>query len=242
MPAAGSDCAAVAAADLRGDRPSSVIVDPPASTQPLASSSRAGGVSIVVGNGDGAAGAAGSDDERFAALDAEGFLRVGATRDVAGRPVVLVVAKLLKAKSTDNALLARYVEARCAAIAGVPYTLVWIQTGASYTDNCPGLRWLWRVYESAPAMLRDNLAAVHVLHPDFALWTVSMAMCPWLSARLWSKVDWVRRVEFLWEAVLPVDLPAFVTEHDALLEDEPLRDYGIVAHKELLMQQPGAPL
>ncbi|KAG1652361.1 hypothetical protein FOA52_007228 [Chlamydomonas sp. UWO 241] len=73
---------------------------------------------------------------------------------------------------------------------------------------------------------------------------LSSALCPCLSAGLWSKVVWVSRVEFLWEHMKPADvsLPSFVTEHDTVLEDQPLHDYGVVGMKEVAVMNMQAPI
>ena len=39
-----------------------------------------------------------------------------------------------------------------------------------------------------------------------------------------------------------VTLPGFVSEHDAILEDQPLQDYGIVADKNMMPAGVGMPV
>ena len=50
-----------------------------------------------------------------------------------------------------------------------------------------------------PECFRSNLTSCFVLHCDLTLWAASMAFVPWLTGGLWRKIDWISRVEFLWD-------------------------------------------
>lgn len=54
--------------------------------------------------------------------------------------------------------------------------------------------------------------------------------CLWFVAhRLYSKVNYVTRLEFLWDQVRrnEMEIPEFVSDHDEELEYHPMMDYGI---------------
>ncbi|KAL6746027.1 Sec14p-like lipid-binding protein [Haematococcus lacustris] len=183
-----------------------------------------------------------ADGEDFADLDKLGFLQTG-LEDKQGRQVVLVIAKLYPAKVLQRDRVLRYFCRKVHAVAEAPYSLVWLHSTATYWENCPSALWMWRTWDSLPAHYRTNLVAMHVLHCDLNLWTAAVCLGPWLSGGLWRKVNWVSRVEFLWDvvdkaALLP-RLPEFVCEHDGVLEEQPLADYGIVAQTGLTAGLPG---
>mmetsp|Transcript_7271 Transcript_7271/g.15870 ORF Transcript_7271/g.15870 Transcript_7271/m.15870 type:complete len:238 (+) Transcript_7271:119-832(+) len=174
--------------------------------------------------------------EDFSDLDAMGFLHVGPNlRDKLGRPLIVVVAKNYRPNVVSLDRLYRYTISRCDAVADSSYSMVWMHTGATYWSNCPSLSWMWRTYERLPARYRSNLQSLYVLHCDLSLWLSSMMLCPWWSALLWRKITWISRVEFLWDYVVKkgFPVPAFVAEHDSILEDQPLQDYGLVTSKEM---------
>eukprot|EP00798_Chlamydomonas_sp_ICE-L_P001473 gene1473-32858_t len=156
-------------------------------------------------------------DEDFSDLDAMGFLQTTGLKDRMGRPVIL--------------------------LSNSSYSLVWAHTESSYIKNCPSVAWMWHMYENLPERFRANLQHVYVLHCDLTLWVSTMTVCPWFSSLLWRKIRWVSRIEFLWEYISKTNfkLPDFVVEHDNILEDQPLHDYGLVANKEALrgMGPPG---
>ncbi|GLC40032.1 hypothetical protein PLESTB_001518400 [Pleodorina starrii] len=177
----------------------------------------------------------------FSDLDGLGFVQTGG-RDKAGRPLVVVVARNYQAKVLDPERVYRYLITRLDRIVDEPYNILWFHTGSSYWHNSPGLSWMWRSYERLPGKYRANLHRVYVVHCDLPMWVGLATLGPLLSEALWRKVEWVSRVEFLWEH-LPkksVAVPDFVSEHDAILEDQPLMDYGVVAAKEV-NSVPGLP-
>ncbi|KAG2441543.1 hypothetical protein HXX76_003164 [Chlamydomonas incerta] len=182
--------------------------------------------------------------EDFSDLDQLGFLSVPGGRDKEGRQVVLVAAKHYPARMLKTDRVFRYLIHKLDAVVDEPYVVVWLHTASSYWTNCPSLAWLWRTYERLPCKYRSNLARLYVVHCDLPLWGALAALGPLLSADFWRKIEWVSRVEFLWDHIpkkqlLPA-LPAYVAEHDALLEDQPLMDYGVVASKEV-NNVPGLP-
>ncbi|PNG98986.1 Rho GTPase-activating protein 8, partial [Tetrabaena socialis] len=127
-------------------------------------------------------------------------------------------------------------------LADEPYSVVWFHTRSTYWQNCPSLAWLWRTYERLPSKYRTNLHRLFVVHCDMPLWVGLAALGPLFSEALWRKVEWISRVEFLWDHIGKKQLavPDFVAEHDSVLEDQPLMDYGVVATKEV-NSLPGMP-
>ncbi|GFR46256.1 hypothetical protein Agub_g7808 [Astrephomene gubernaculifera] len=170
----------------------------------------------------------------FSDLDQLEFLQTSG-RDKDGRPLVVVVARNFPAKVLNPDRVYRYLITRLDAIADGPYSVVWFHTCSSYWQNCPSLSWLWRTYERLPPKYRSHLHRLFVVHCDLPLWVGLAALGPLLSEALWRKVEWVARVEFLWDHVHKKQLavPDFVSEHDALLEEQPLADYGVVAAREV---------
>eukprot|EP00192_Tetraselmis_astigmatica_P017170 CAMPEP_0117677194 /NCGR_PEP_ID=MMETSP0804-20121206/16613_1 /TAXON_ID=1074897 /ORGANISM="Tetraselmis astigmatica, Strain CCMP880" /LENGTH=136 /DNA_ID=CAMNT_0005486457 /DNA_START=676 /DNA_END=1083 /DNA_ORIENTATION=- len=78
------------------------------------------------------------------------------------------------------------------------------------------------------------MASLAILHCSWSLWMLMMTLCP---AALYAKVEYYSRIEFLEEELQgTLELPSFVLEHDKLLEDQPLADYGIFATKEQIAQ------
>ncbi|EFJ40405.1 hypothetical protein VOLCADRAFT_77960 [Volvox carteri f. nagariensis] len=177
----------------------------------------------------------------FSDLDRLEFLQLS-VRDKEGRQLVVVMARNYPAKVLDPERVYRYLITRLDRIVEGPYSVVWFHTGSTYWQNSPGLSWLWRTYERLPMKYKANLHRVYVVHCDLPMWVGLAALGPLLSEALWRKVEWVSRVEFLWDHVPKKQLviPDFVAEHDALLEDQPLMDYGVVATKEV-NSVPGLP-
>lgn len=175
-------------------------------------------------------------EDDFSDLDRMGFLLVtGKTRQ--GMPVITVLAKCFENKAhVALERLHRYILAKCNKVVQVPYSLVWIHTKSRYWQNCPSLLWLWRTWEAMPENYHQNLSRVFVLHCDLTFWLCSALVVPLWRFGLWKKIEWLSRAEFLWFDVdkRTLQLPPFVVEHDYELEEQPLKDYGVVVYKEAL--------
>ncbi|KAG2499473.1 hypothetical protein HYH03_002420 [Edaphochlamys debaryana] len=180
-------------------------------------------------------------EEDFSDLDQLEFLQVRG-HDNDGRRLVVVVARNYPAKVLKLDRVYRYLITRLDSIVDEPYSIVWFHTQSSYWRNCPSLAWLWRTYERLPSKYRERLHRLYVVHCDLPLWMAASALVPLFSEALWSKVAWISRVEFLWDHLPKKQfaVPDFVAEHDAILEDQPLMDYGVVATKEI-NNVPGLP-
>lgn len=116
-----------------------------------------------------------------------------------------------------------------------PYTVLYVHSecrGGALSALAPGLAgWAWRVYAMLPPFYTANLARLVVLHPTLAL-RVNLGMWgPLVAPRVWAKTSYVHRIEWLApsifsRAAIAAQLPPWVREHDALLEAQPLLDYG----------------
>lgn len=181
--------------------------------------------------------------EDFSDLDDLGFLHIG--KDKEGKRVILVVAKNFPAAVFPLDRLYRYIVVRCDTVVSEAYSMVWLHTKSTYFNNCPSLYWMWRTWERFPLKYRESLTTLRIVHCDLSLWAALSLVGPWISSRLWAKVAWVSRSEFLTE-VLPQrvlsKLPEWVVEHDEHLEQHPLADYGVYVDKTLLAQNGGAPI
>lgn len=87
--------------------------------------------------------------------------------------------------------------AKLEAAGATPYSLLYVHTSCSYWANSPGVAWLRRAYAALPPACRERLKRCYVLHADWALRASAAALCPWLAADLWGKVEYVARAEFL---------------------------------------------
>ncbi|GMH45377.1 hypothetical protein BSKO_13334 [Bryopsis sp. KO-2023] len=180
-------------------------------------------------------------DENFSDLEMLQFIQTGFF-DLNGQATVLIIAKHLPATVISPERISRFILLKLEAIATEKhYSVVYIHTGSSYWTNSPGVRWLWNSYSSSPPWCRAKLQQVYVVHPDLQLHASMWLLCRWMSDRLWSKVHFFVRLEFLWDhfAKDALPLPTSVYEHDQELEDHPLMDYGIITSKE--WSPPGGP-
>mmetsp|Transcript_34022 Transcript_34022/g.96383 ORF Transcript_34022/g.96383 Transcript_34022/m.96383 type:complete len:144 (-) Transcript_34022:192-623(-) len=130
--------------------------------------------------------------------------------------------------------LRRYAVQKLESVADRPFVLLYVHSQVSYMENCPGVLWLRSLHNSLSAQCTKNMASLAILHCSWSLWMLMMTLCP---AALYAKVEYYSRIEFLEEELQgTLELPSFVLEHDKLLEDQPLADYGIFATKEQIAQ------
>ncbi len=173
-----------------------------------------------------------SDPQITTDVDALKVIHTG-LNDRSGRPVVLILARNYNTIACSLETLHTYIIQKLDKLVEQPYVIIWAHTEATYWSNCPSIKWLIQTYHQLPDKYRSNLQKIYMVHCDTTLWLGSWALMPLASPDLWSKLEWVARVEFLWAAgfskqqVLDA-LPQYVLEHDGILEEEPLVDYGIV--------------
>eukprot|EP00850_Spirogloea_muscicola_P010290 SM000060S19622 [mRNA] locus=s60:200030:201011:+ [translate_table: standard] len=118
------------------------------------------------------------------------------------------------------------------------WALLYVHAGFDWRENHPGTLFLRRLWEALPPEGRRSLGASYVLHPGIGLHIALWAACAGLSDRPYQKVEYVHRVEFLWEHIEPdqVELPEHALEHDGELEGRPLMDYMFEVDPVLAMQ------
>jgi len=158
-----------------------------------------------------------------------------AGRDKAGNRLVVVTGCNLPLWSTvDKERFRRFVYAQLDRVTAAPFAVVYLHTDV--TDaNKPCASWLMNSFEVLPSVWQHHLAAFYVVHPALTLrgalsiipfWVFS----PFARGDFVSKVQYIDRIEFLWDRVDPVQLqlPSFVGEHDRDLEEHALMDYGVV--------------
>lgn len=182
--------------------------------------------------------------EDLSDVDNYGFLSLPC-KDAAGRAIVLVVARNLPANIMDPQRIYRYIITKLDSVVDEPYSVVYVHTNSSYWENSPGTLWLRSAYERLPVKYKRNLHKFHVLHSDMSLWLSMSVVCRFMSHGFWGRVQFVPRVEFLWDSIGQKNvmsfLPKFVQDHDKILEEEPLHDYGYV-NTTKDMPLPGAPM
>ena len=186
--------------------------------------------------------------EDFDDLEQMDFIRTietcGTIKEGHSNRVVVIISRNFNATlpaCKDRPRLFRFISKKCDEVAQRPYSILWMHTQATYQSNSPGIDFLVSCFTSSthlPPHFRANLSSVVVLHPSLALWFGAMLTLPWMGG-LWRKVHWAHRAEFLtdyWPSIPLRDtsvMPFFVFEHDQVLEDQPLSDYGTwVASRE----------
>lgn len=74
--------------------------------------------------------------------------------------------------------------------------VVLVNTDAQWRGN-PALWWLARACASMPPEWREMCQQVYVLHCDLCLWLAISLVGPLAAWDLWSKVEWVARIDLL---------------------------------------------
>ncbi|KAL0316791.1 UNVERIFIED_CONTAM: hypothetical protein Sradi_5557300 [Sesamum radiatum] len=108
-------------------------------------------------------------------------------------------------------------------------------------DNSPGITILRWIYEELPNDYKDRLQVVYFIHPGLRSRLVFATLGRFLlSGGLYWKIKYISRLQYLWQDIKKgeVEIPEFVKEHDDILEDRPLTDYGIEPDPLHLMEVP----
>mmetsp|Transcript_21937 Transcript_21937/g.39123 ORF Transcript_21937/g.39123 Transcript_21937/m.39123 type:complete len:223 (-) Transcript_21937:90-758(-) len=179
------------------------------------------------------------DDDEYEDFEELEFMYVAENCTCKGMKIVVVVGKhLVIYPGMDLERLYRYVSGKLEAIARQgPFVMLYVHSDVSYAENCPGVLWLRNLYKRLSDTCRDNLKSFWLLHCNWSLWLTLLTVCPYLMSSFWGKVDYINRVEYLELRIRgTLDLPPFVLEHDKLLEEQPLADYGFFATKEAIVQ------
>ncbi|KAF7829018.1 ganglioside-induced differentiation-associated protein 2-like [Senna tora] len=97
------------------------------------------------------------------------------------------------------------------------FSVVYVHSGVHRSENFPGISALRSIYEAIPVKVKENLEAVYFIHPG-------LQSRLFLATRLYGKLKYVSRLDYLWEHVRrnEVEMPEFVYDHDEDLEYRPM--------------------
>jgi hypothetical protein len=185
-------------------------------------------------------------EESFSDLDEAGVVQVQG-RDKRGRRVVVVHGVRMQPNVRGGAgRLKQYLTSKLNPLAEGPegFVIVYYHTGTSFAES-PGLLWMLRTWHELPSCVTVALRELHVVHPGFAATAAAVLLAPLAGRNLWSKLRYVSRVEFLWDVIDKRDgelppMPDEVNDHDEILEQQPLADYGVWV--DPMMQRAGGAL
>ncbi|GMP97651.1 hypothetical protein CsSME_00045819 [Camellia sinensis var. sinensis] len=124
-----------------------------------------------------------------------------------------------------------------------PFCIVYMHSTVQKEDNNPGLTILRWIYEDLPSDCKDRLQVVYFIHPGLRSRLVIATLGRlFLSGGLYWKIKYISRLQYLWEDVSKgeVEIPEFVQNHDDILEERPLTDYGIEPDPLRLTEMPTA--
>eukprot|EP00242_Pyramimonas_sp_CCMP2087_P006143 CAMPEP_0198200290 /NCGR_PEP_ID=MMETSP1445-20131203/3329_1 /TAXON_ID=36898 /ORGANISM="Pyramimonas sp., Strain CCMP2087" /LENGTH=288 /DNA_ID=CAMNT_0043870305 /DNA_START=155 /DNA_END=1021 /DNA_ORIENTATION=- len=158
-----------------------------------------------------------------------------------GRPVVWITGRHIPAVGLDLERIKWYMFSVLHEVAQQrEFVIVYYHTEATWEENSPGVRWIRNAYEEIPMHFKQNLKRFLVVHPGIQMRTCMWVLGPWASGGFWDKLEYVDRVEFLWEDIDRSQclIHKFIEEHDKELETQPLMDYGLYADP---MQAAGLP-
>eukprot|EP00249_Psilotum_nudum_P005502 c18938_g1_i1 orf=234-968(+) len=169
--------------------------------------------------------------DEFLDLEELQFLSVEGV-DRQGRRILRIVGKFFPAPVIDSSRLKEYVQTVTKELGEERFCVVYFHTSVKRRDNNPGMLTLRWVYETLPEDCRQRLEVVYFVHPGLLSRTVMGLLGRFfLSDRLYWKLKYINRIEFLWDHIKrgQLEVPDFVYEHDNELEHRPLMDYGLEA-------------
>ncbi|XP_004291319.1 PREDICTED: ganglioside-induced differentiation-associated protein 2-like [Fragaria vesca subsp. vesca] len=152
-------------------------------------------------------------------------------RDKHGRKVLRIIGNSFPARSVSKEALNEYLRENIfPSLEEKPFSIVYVHTDVHRSENFPGISTLRSIYDAIPENVKNNLEAVHFVHPGLQarlfLATFGRLL---FTGGLYKKVNYVTRLEFLWDQVRrnEMEIPEFVYDHDEELEFRPMMDYGI---------------
>ncbi|KAK6131365.1 hypothetical protein DH2020_034894 [Rehmannia glutinosa] len=160
-------------------------------------------------------------------------------RDKRGRPILRVIGKLFPGNAIARLVtvdtVKKYLEDEIfPSLDGRPFSVVYVHTGVNRGDNFPGISALKSLYDAVPVTVRDNLEAFYFLHPGiqsrlFLATFGRILFTGGVGGGLYGKVNYVNRLEFLWDRVRRrgIEMPEFVHEFEEEMECRPTMDYGL---------------
>ncbi|CAM8945631.1 unnamed protein product [Rhodiola kirilowii] len=152
-------------------------------------------------------------------------------RDKRDRKILRIVGKFFPARMLNSEVLRAYLEEKIfPKLESRPFTIVYFHSGVQRSENFPGISTLGKIYEAIPASVKENIQAVHFVHPGVQSRLFLATFGRFIfSGGLYGKLNYVNRLEFLWEQVRrsEIEVPEFVKDHDEELEYRPMMDYGL---------------
>ncbi|KAL5557788.1 hypothetical protein UlMin_033999 [Ulmus minor] len=152
-------------------------------------------------------------------------------RDKQGRKVLRVVGKFFPARLVSGDALNKYLKERVFPNLGEsPFSVMYLNTDVQRSENFPGISTLRAVYEAIPNDVKDHLEAVYFVHPGLQSRLFLATFGRFLfSGGLYRKLQYVNRLDFLWDFVKrnEIEIPEFVNDHDEEMEYRPTMDYGL---------------
>ena len=106
--------------------------------------------------------------------------------DKCGRPVVVVVAKHLPAKSVNLDTLLLYFIHFLDPIVANDYVLIFCAAESS-SSNRPGFDWLRRIYSLFKRKYKKNLKGLFIVHPTAWIKSFKTLFTPFVSSKFWRK-------------------------------------------------------
>lgn len=151
--------------------------------------------------------------------------------DKSGNRVFRIVGKYFPAQVVSGERLKKYIFHKiCSELPEGPLCIVYMHSTVQKEDNSPGVTILRWIYEELPAGIKDRLQTVYFIHPGLRSRLVFATLGRFfLSGGLYWKIKYVSRLQYLWEDIKKgeIEIPEFVQNHDNILENRPLTDYGI---------------
>ncbi|CAL5420741.1 unnamed protein product [Camellia sinensis] len=172
-----------------------------------------------------------SSDDDFSDLDALHFFRLERGSDKSGNRIFRIVGKCFPAPVISGERLKKYVFHKIyTEMPEGPFCIIYMHSTVQKEDNNPGITILRWIYEELPPACKDRLQVVYFIHPGLRSRLVFATLGRFfLSGGLYWKIKYVNRLQYLWEDIKKgeVEIPEFVQNHDDILENRPLTDYGI---------------
>lgn len=111
------------------------------------------------------------------------------------------------------------------------FSIVYLHTGVNRAENFPGIAALRSICDAMPENVKNHLNAVYFLHPSLQsrLFLALFGRLIFTGGVYW-KMNYVTRLEFLWEHVKrkEIEIPEYVYDHEEELDDyRPMMDYGM---------------
>ncbi|KAI3912671.1 hypothetical protein MKW92_007030 [Papaver armeniacum] len=151
--------------------------------------------------------------------------------DKSGNRIVRIVGKYFPAPVVSGERLKKYIYHKIfTELSNGPFCILYLHSTVQKEDNNPGLSILRWIYEELPLDYKERLQVLYFVHPGLRSRLVFATLGRFfLSEGLYWKIKYVSRLQYLWEDMKKneVEIPEFVANHDDVLEDRPLTDYGI---------------